>query len=181
MTSEVPATIWGWSTADTRNELGRRACDLHFPVLMPQGERVTEFSHSASEIQALVHKFWMEKPEAMQPLSSINTNPEDGSPEANAQPEWMNNRDGLWAPWDWMHWDLSWSVTHIPQEKHGAMDGICSACESQVCHDTATVPKQQDFAFPQPSCHFAPRPPGSTGACSCKWNWWLLFGILINE
>lgn len=55
MTSEVPATIWGWSTADTRNELGRRACDLHFPVLMPQGERVTEFSHSASEIQALVH------------------------------------------------------------------------------------------------------------------------------
>lgn len=55
MTSEVPSTIWGWSTADTRNELGRRACDLHFPVLMPQGERVTEFSHSASEIQALVH------------------------------------------------------------------------------------------------------------------------------
>lgn len=30
-----------------------------------------------------------------------------------------------------------------------------------VCCDTTTVPKQQDFAFLQPSRHLAPRPPGS--------------------
>jgi len=84
----------GRSTADTRNELGRRTWELHFPVLMPQRECVTEFSHSASEIQALVHVFWMEEPESMQPLCPINTYPEDGNPEANAGTAWMNEQQG---------------------------------------------------------------------------------------
>lgn len=179
MTSEVPSTIWGWSTADTRNELGRRACDLHFPVLMPQGERVTEFSHSASEIQALVHV--LNGKTRGNAASILHQYKSRGWKPRGQRTAWMNEQQGWIVGTLELNALRSLLKCYIPQEKHGAMDGICCVCESQVCHDTATVPKQQDFAFPQPSCHFAPRPPGSTGACSCKWKLWLLFGILINE